>query len=111
METVWKLFTYTIHLTCPALYIVLRSIEPFLKVIDLHTQLSYFESARETLRQKLGVEEANALLSRAVHLFSVGSNDYVFPFETNSSTLRSYSPEEFVGVVIGNITAVIKVSS
>ncbi|KAL6140610.1 hypothetical protein ACLB2K_058908 [Fragaria x ananassa] len=57
---------------------------------------------------KLGDEEVKALLSRAVYLFSIGSNDYVSPFETNSSTLRSYSPEEYVGVVIRNITGVIR---
>ncbi|KAL6285304.1 hypothetical protein ACE6H2_009694 [Prunus campanulata] len=77
-------------------------------VIDLHSQLSYFKSVKRLLRQKLGDEEAKALLSRAVYLFSVGGNDYIFPFETNSSVLRSYSHEEFVGLVIANISAVIK---
>ncbi|CAB4302690.1 unnamed protein product [Prunus armeniaca] len=77
-------------------------------VIDLHSQLSYFKRVKRLLRQKLGDEKAKALLSRAVYLFSVGGNDYSFPFETNSSVLRSYSHEDFVGLVIANITAVIK---
>ncbi|KAL5579648.1 hypothetical protein UlMin_012090 [Ulmus minor] len=77
-------------------------------VIDLGTQLSYFKNVSRHLRKKLGDAEAKALLSRAVFLFSVGGNDYVFPFSINSSVLRSYSREEFVGQVIGNITEVIQ---
>ncbi|KAL5583398.1 hypothetical protein UlMin_015840 [Ulmus minor] len=72
--------------------------------IDLGTQLSYFKNVSRHLRKKLGDAKAKASLSRAVYLFSVGSNDYVFPFYINSSVLRSYSREEFVGQVIGNIT-------
>ncbi|XP_015900704.3 GDSL esterase/lipase 2-like [Ziziphus jujuba] len=77
-------------------------------VIDLQTQLGYFENVSRQLRKKLGDAEAESLLSRAVYLFSVGGNDYLFPFEINSTVLRSYSPEQFVGLVIGNITAVVK---
>ncbi|KAM2421473.1 hypothetical protein ACFXTH_027797 [Malus domestica] len=76
---------------------------------DLHCQLSYFKNVGKSLRQKLGDEEAKSLLSRAVYLSNIGSNDYLFPFNTDSSMLRSSSREEFVGLMIGNITAVIKV--
>ncbi|TQD75639.1 hypothetical protein C1H46_038821 [Malus baccata] len=76
---------------------------------DLHCQLSYFKNVGKSLRQKLRDEEAKSLLSRAVYLSNIGSNDYLFPFNTDSSMLRSSSREEFVGLVIGNITAVIKV--
>ncbi|TQD77599.1 hypothetical protein C1H46_036871 [Malus baccata] len=75
---------------------------------DLHCQLSYFKNVGKSLRQKLGDEEAKSLLTRAVYLSNIGSNDYLFPFDTDSSMLRSYSREEFVGLVIGNITSVIK---
>lgn len=80
-------------------------------MIDLHSQLSYFKSVRKSLNRKLGDEQTKTLLSRAVYLFNVGGNDYIFPFEKNSSVLGPHPHEEFVGLVIGNITAVIKVNS
>ncbi|KAL5583393.1 hypothetical protein UlMin_015835 [Ulmus minor] len=76
------------------------------KVINLGTQLGYFKEVSQHLRKKLGDAEAKALLSRAVYLFNVGSNDYIVPFKINSSVLQSYTPKEFVGQVIGNITEV-----
>ncbi|PON62543.1 SGNH hydrolase-type esterase domain containing protein [Trema orientale] len=78
-------------------------------VVDLKTQLGYFKNVSQLLRQKKGDAEAADLLARAVYLFSVGGNDYAFAFETNSSVLRTYSPQQFVGLVIGNITTVIQV--
>ena len=80
-----------------------------LQVIDLKTQVGYFKNASKLLRQNLGNTKARALLSRAVYLFSIGNNDYSYIFETNSSVLRSYSPEQFVALVIGNITEAIQV--
>ncbi|KAB1218298.1 GDSL esterase/lipase 1 [Morella rubra] len=77
-------------------------------VIDLNTQLNYFKHLETLLRQRLGEAEAKTLLSRAVYLFSIGSNDYVVPFTSNSSVLQSYSQEEYVDMVMGNLTTVIK---
>ncbi|XP_015902184.3 GDSL esterase/lipase 1 isoform X3 [Ziziphus jujuba] len=77
-------------------------------VIDLKTQLGYFKNVSRLLRQKLGDEEAESLVSRAVYLFSIGGNDYLFPFETNSSIPCTFSVEQFVGQVMGNITQVVK---
>ena len=79
------------------------------QAIDRGTQPSHFKNVSWHLRKKLRDAEAKALLSRAVYLFSVGCNDYVFPFSIKSSVLRSYSCEEFVGKEIGNITEVIQV--
>ncbi|KAL6140612.1 hypothetical protein ACLB2K_058910 [Fragaria x ananassa] len=78
-------------------------------VLDLNTQLSYFERVRESLTKNLGDEEAKTLISRAVYMYSAGSNDYSYIFGTNSSILRTHSHREFVGMVLGNITAAIKV--
>ncbi|KAB1218305.1 GDSL esterase/lipase 2 [Morella rubra] len=77
-------------------------------VVDLQAQLSYFKNLIGLLRQKLGDADARALLGRALYLFSIGTNDYVAPFATNSSGLLSYSREEYVDMVIGNLTIVIK---
>ncbi|XAR49846.1 hypothetical protein NMG60_11004004 [Bertholletia excelsa] len=76
-------------------------------VIDLKTQLVYLKNVKKMLEQKLGEAEADKFLSRAVYLLSIGSNDYLFPFVTNM-TSQIYSREEFVGMVIGNLTAVVE---
>ncbi|KAJ6369549.1 hypothetical protein OIU76_027897 [Salix suchowensis] len=77
-------------------------------VMDLKTQLSNFKSMEKQLRQKLGASEVKALLSTAVYMFSIGTNDYMIPFTTNSTVLESYSKKEYVKMVIGNITSVIQ---
>ncbi|XP_062025603.1 GDSL esterase/lipase 1-like isoform X1 [Rosa rugosa] len=77
-------------------------------VIDLTTQLSYFKKVEKHLRHKLGDDNAHTLLSEAVYLISIGGNDYFAPFVKNSSFYETQSPEKFVGMVIGNLTNVIK---
>ncbi|CAK7338923.1 unnamed protein product [Dovyalis caffra] len=77
-------------------------------VIDLKTQLSNFKNLEKQLRQKLGASEVKTLLTTAVYMFSIGSNDYFVPFTANSTVLKSYSREEYVKMVIGNITTVIQ---
>ncbi|KAG6669009.1 hypothetical protein CIPAW_01G213200 [Carya illinoinensis] len=77
-------------------------------VIDLHTQLSNFKRMKTPLKKEIGEVEAKTLVSRAVYITSVGSNDYVAPYTANSSLFQSYSPEEYVDMVIGNLTTVIK---
>ena len=58
---------------------------------------------------ELGKKEAKALVAKAVYFFSIGSIDYFVPFTTNPSLLQTYSDEEYVNMVIGNLTTVIKV--
>ncbi|XP_030967008.1 GDSL esterase/lipase 1-like [Quercus lobata] len=77
-------------------------------VIDLNTQLNYFKNMETLLKHKLGEEEANTLLVKAVYLICIGNNDYFVPFTTNSSVLKSYSPEKYLNMVIGNLTTAIK---
>ncbi|XP_059456462.1 GDSL esterase/lipase 1-like isoform X2 [Corylus avellana] len=77
-------------------------------VIDLTTQLSVFKNLTSLFRKKLGDAETKTFLGRAVYLIDIGSNDYSIPFTTNSSMLQSISQQEFVDMVIGNLTIVIK---
>ncbi|EXB88178.1 GDSL esterase/lipase 2 [Morus notabilis] len=78
-------------------------------VIDLKTQLSNFYKVEKQLRDKLGCEEANTLLSTAVYLFSVGGNDYFAPFQKNTSFFESeYIQKEYTSMVIGTLTNVIQ---
>jgi hypothetical protein len=80
----------------------------FLFQINLPTQLSYFKTVVKSLRQKLGDVEANKVLMRAVYLFSIGGNDYFSFYSQNPTAPQSYR-RQYVGMVIGNLTSVLKV--
>ncbi|XP_023529071.1 GDSL esterase/lipase 2-like [Cucurbita pepo subsp. pepo] len=77
-------------------------------VIDLKTQLSYFNKVTKVVEGIGHPAEAKALLSKAVYFFSIGSNDYIAPFTTNSTLFQSHSPQQYVDLVIRNLTNVIK---
>ena len=77
-------------------------------MIDLITQQNYFKNVETLLKHKLGEEEANTLLVKAVYFICIGSNDYFVPFTTNSSVLKFYSPEKYANMMIGNLTTAIK---
>ncbi|KAJ7950820.1 GDSL esterase/lipase [Quillaja saponaria] len=69
-----------------------------------------FQKGLQDIEEKVGDEQAKALISKAVYLFSIGSNEYSALLITNSSSsvFRSYSQAEYVELVIGNLTTVIK---
>lgn len=92
------------------LFISITIISSF-QVKDLKTQVSYFKNVEKQLRHKLGDAGAYTFLSEAVYLISIGSNDYYTPVLTNSSLFASHSHEEYVGMVVGNLTDVIKVNT
>lgn len=82
------------------------------QVIDLRTQMRSFIKVENRLRQRLGRGKARVKLSKAVYMFCIGSNDYMSPFLTNSTQLllaSSSSAHAYVGMVIGNLTTVVKV--
>ncbi|KAF2606502.1 hypothetical protein F2Q68_00043725 [Brassica cretica] len=78
-------------------------------VISLGAQLNNFKNVEKRLRSELGDSEAKRIISRAVYLFHIGGNDYVYPILfANSSTFQSISKEKFSEFVFGNITTVIE---
>ncbi|KAM6585451.1 hypothetical protein CsatB_012453 [Cannabis sativa] len=77
-------------------------------VINLKTQLGYLKKISNQLKQQMGYTDAKTLFSKAVYIFSVGSNDYSYPFDTNPAVLNSHTTQQYVGMVIGNITEVIQ---
>lgn len=61
-----------------------------LQVIDLKTQLGYFKKIEKQLRHKHGNAEALTLLSEAVYLIGIGSNDYIYAFDTIPACLSPH---------------------
>lgn len=76
--------------------------------ITLQTQLKYFIEVGKSLRKKLGDNRAQNLISNSVYLVSTGGNDYISPFEGDSTAFQIYTPTQYVNMVIGNLTTVIK---
>lgn len=76
-------------------------------VIDLHMQLRNYKNVEKWLRYKLGNVKARRVLTKAVNMLSIGTNDYMSLFLTNSTLLTTYSKSQYVDMVIGNITSVI----
>ncbi|XP_044487143.1 GDSL esterase/lipase 1-like [Mangifera indica] len=75
--------------------------------INLRLQLSYFKDVVNTLREKLGEEEAKRVLINAVYLFSIGGNDY-FGFSQRNRDASEESKGQYVKTVINNLTSVLK---
>ncbi|KAM1479404.1 hypothetical protein ACFX2I_026691 [Malus domestica] len=76
--------------------------------IDLQTQLKNFEEVQKSLTEKLGEVEAKEVISEAVYFISMGSNDYMGGYLGSPKMQEQYNPEQFVGMVIGNLTQTIQ---
>ena len=79
-------------------------------MIDLPTQLKNFEVVQKSLIEKLGEAEAEKVISEAVYLISIGSNDYMGGYLGNPKMQEKYDPEHFIGLVIENLSQAIQVS-
>ncbi|XP_062147926.1 GDSL esterase/lipase 5-like [Alnus glutinosa] len=80
------------------------------QVIDLQTQIKNFEEVVEkSLTEKLGDGRAKKLISEAVYFVSIRSNDYMGGYLGNPKMQEYYNPEQYVGMVIGNLTRAIQV--
>ncbi|KAK4349784.1 hypothetical protein RND71_029097 [Anisodus tanguticus] len=77
-------------------------------VIDLKTQVNNYKKVKFWLRNKLGSSRSDKILRSSVYLISIGTNDYLSPFLTNSTVLSSYSRTQYVQMVIGNLTTVVE---
>lgn len=71
--------------------------------------MSYLKEVKNLFREQLGHGKTKELLSKSVYLFSVGSNDYGSLLDPNSGSLLPVDHQQFVDIVIGNLTNVIKV--
>ncbi|KAJ9190453.1 hypothetical protein P3X46_001655 [Hevea brasiliensis] len=75
--------------------------------IPFSEQISYLEDVASLLKQQLGDEKAQKILKEAVYLCSIGGIDYL-TFSGTYLNATETEEEEFVNMVIGNITDGIK---
>ena len=78
------------------------------QVIDLQTQLQGFKEVKNWLIRELGDIRAKQLISEAVYYISIGSNDYLGGYIANQIMRETYPPEEYVEMVISNLTRTIQ---
>ncbi|XP_010030820.1 GDSL esterase/lipase 1-like [Eucalyptus grandis] len=78
-------------------------------VVDFKTQLKQFESLVKNLRDNLGGEKAERIVLDGVYFISIGLNDYVAVLN-NPALFQSVSMEDYVGMVVGNISTVLEVN-
>lgn len=64
----------------------------------------------ELLQEQLGDEEAKKLLGSAVYLISMGGNDYFTFYAEYQENATEALQQEFIGIVIGNLTTVLQVN-
>lgn len=58
---------------------------------------------------ELGGASARDLISDSVYFISIGSNDYILGYLSDDNKRASFTPQEFIGMVIGNLTQSIQV--
>ncbi|WCJ39320.1 GDSL lipase [Euphorbia peplus] len=74
------------------------------RVVDLNTQVVQMKNVKEEISKQLGDAQTTKLLSESIYLISIGGNDYLAP----SPTFKSFSQKDYVAMVLGNLTSVIK---
>ncbi|WCJ39329.1 GDSL lipase [Euphorbia peplus] len=75
--------------------------------ISLMLQMTFFQKVASQLEEELGKKEAENVLMDSIYLSSIGGDDYVY-FVSNYPNTTLSEREEFVQVVLGNLTQVIK---
>ncbi|KAL3723523.1 hypothetical protein ACJRO7_035668 [Eucalyptus globulus] len=76
-------------------------------VVDFKTQLKQFESLVKILRDNLGDEKAERIVLDGVYFISIGLKEYVAVLN-NPALFQSVSTEDYVGMVVGNISTVLE---
>ncbi|XP_054807627.1 GDSL esterase/lipase 5-like [Prosopis cineraria] len=77
-------------------------------VIDLQTQVKNFEEVRKGLVETVGEERAKEIVEEAVYFISIGSNDYMGGYLGNPKMQKRFTPEQYVGMVVGNLTQIVQ---
>ncbi|GLT56931.1 hypothetical protein SLA2020_299430 [Shorea laevis] len=75
--------------------------------LNLQIQLGFFKEVVNLLTQQLGDTDTKKLLREAIYISSLGGVDYML-FADSSSNVTEPAMQEYVNIVIGNITEAMK---
>ncbi|KAE8721749.1 GDSL esterase/lipase [Hibiscus syriacus] len=72
-----------------------------LSVIPLWKQLEYYKNYQKELRAYLGERKANDVISHALYMISVGTNDFLENYYTIPGRSSEYDIEEYENFLVG----------
>ncbi|XVF71822.1 hypothetical protein PTKIN_Ptkin12aG0070400 [Pterospermum kingtungense] len=72
-----------------------------LSVIPVWKELEYYKDYQRRLRAHLGTSQANEVISQALHLISVGTNDFLENYYTLSGRSSQYTIKEYQTFLVG----------
>ncbi|KAG7541347.1 GDSL lipase/esterase [Arabidopsis thaliana x Arabidopsis arenosa] len=72
-----------------------------LSVMPLWKEVEYYKEYQTRLRSYLGEEKANEIISEALYLISIGTNDFLENYYLLPRKLRKYSVNEYQNFLIG----------
>nr|ABK26586.1 unknown [Picea sitchensis] len=92
-------------------FITRKSVLEFLQnVLTLEQQLDNFKLYREKLVNMLGPENSSEVISGALFVISMGTNDFSNNYYLNPSTRAHYTIDEFQDHVLHTLSRFIEVS-
>ncbi|KAE8075605.1 hypothetical protein FH972_014301 [Carpinus fangiana] len=72
-----------------------------LNVIPMWKELEYYKDYQNKLRAYLGIEKANEILSEALYLLSLGTNDFLLNYYVFPTRRSQFSIEEYQDFLVG----------
>ena len=70
-------------------------------MIPLWKELEYYKEYQKKLRDYLGNEKANAILSESLHLISLGTNDFLENYYLLPGRRSQFSVEDYQSFLVG----------
>ncbi|KAI4377904.1 hypothetical protein MLD38_015461 [Melastoma candidum] len=80
-----------------------------LNVLNISTQLDYFEEAVNRITKKVGSREANRIVAHAIFFVSAGSNDMLFNMYDLGTRRGEYTISQYQDFLLQKIQSIIEV--
>nr|CAB3452843.1 unnamed protein product [Digitaria exilis] len=77
-------------------------------VIPLSQQLEYFKEYQERLKRAKGESVANKIITEALYIFSIGTNDFILNYLVLPLRPAQYTAPEYVAYLIGHADAAVR---
>ncbi|GKB81929.1 putative triacylglycerol lipase [Tanacetum coccineum] len=82
--------------------------ELFRQSIPLTKQVGYYSLVHDQLVQQMGLDKAQAHLSKSLFLVVIGSNDLFGYFNKDSKISKQYTPQQYVDLMVSTLKGLMK---
>ncbi|EAZ43832.1 hypothetical protein OsJ_28450 [Oryza sativa Japonica Group] len=79
-----------------------------MSVIPLSQQLEYFKEYIEKLKQAKGEDVANEIITEALYVFSIGTNDFIINYFNLPLRRAVYTTAEYTAYLVGEAAAAVR---